>query len=103
MVGTFEGAYMYGKGIWRPEYNSCMNNSIPYFNAPTRWAQVRRIMHLAGFDYSFAQFLQEDLIPEYPAETRSKTEDFRPLAPPIISKLDPDKIRRIKDNDSYIH
>jgi hypothetical protein len=99
MVGTFEGAYMYGKGIWRPEYNSCMNNSIPYFNAPTRWAQVRRIMHLAGFDYSFERFLQEYLIPKYPAETRSKTEDFRPLAPPVTGKLDPDRIRRIKQNN----
>ena len=83
MVDTFEGADMYGKGIWRPEYNSCMNNNIPYFNAPTRWAQVRRIKKLAGFDYSITQFLQEDVIPEYPVETRRR-ENFRPLAPPVM-------------------
>jgi hypothetical protein len=95
MVSTFEGAYMYGKGIWRPEYNSCMNNNIPYFNAPTRWAQVRRIMHLAGFDYSFDRFLEEDIVPAFPTSIRSKGE-FKPLAAPIIKTLDPDKIKRIK-------
>jgi hypothetical protein len=86
MVDIFEGACMYGKGIWRPEYNSCMNNNELYFNAPSRWAQVRRIMHLAGFDYSLAQFLLEDVVPEYPAALRSGGEDknFVPLAPPVI-------------------
>jgi hypothetical protein len=83
MVGTFEGAQMYGKGIWRPEENSCMNNNVLYFNAPSRWAQVRRIMYLAGFNYSFAQFLQDDVVPAYP-RTRSYVEKFVPLAPPII-------------------
>ena len=84
MVGTFEGAGYYGKGIWRPEANSCMNNNILYFNAPTRWAQVRRIYRLAGINYSFAQFLQDDKIPEYPANTRSNAAYFIPLAPPIL-------------------
>jgi hypothetical protein len=83
MVDTFEGAETYGKGIWRPEYNSCMNNNISYFNAPTRWAQVRRIKKLAGFDYSITRFLQEDVVPEYPVETRSM-EKFKPLAPPVM-------------------
>ena len=36
MVGAFEGAYMYARGIWRPETNSCMNNNVSYFNAPNR-------------------------------------------------------------------
>ena len=84
MVGAFEGAHYYGKGIWRPELNSCMNNNIPYFNAPTRWAQVRRIYKLAGIDYSFSQFLQQDKIPEYPKNAQTKTKDFIPLPPPVI-------------------
>ena len=84
MVGTFEGAGYYGKGIWRPEANSCMNNNILYFNAPTRWAQIRRIYRLAGINYSFSQFLQDDKIPEYPANTRSNASYFIPLAPPVI-------------------
>lgn len=86
MVSTFEGANQYGKGIWRPEYNSCMNNNIPYFNAPTRWAQVRRIKKLAGFNYSFSQFLQDDIIPAYPSETRIM-EEFKPLAPPVMKMI----------------
>ena len=84
MVSTFEGGYTYGKGVWRPEFNSCMNDNIPYFNAPSRWAQVRRIKKLAGFSYSFSQFLQDDIVPDYPANTRSKVEKFIPLAPPVI-------------------
>jgi hypothetical protein len=89
MVGTFEGSYMYGIGIWRPEYNSCMNNNILYFNAPSRWAQVRRIKRLAGFDYSFEQFLQDDVVPEYPSTIRSGHDDkeFIPLAPPVIREM----------------
>jgi len=85
MVGTFEGANYYGKGIWRPEYNSCMNDNVPYFNAPSRWAQVRRIKQLAGINYSFSQFLLDDIVPDYPATTRSYVEkDFIPLSPPIL-------------------
>jgi hypothetical protein len=89
MVGTFEGSAMYGKGIWRPEYNSCMNNNVLYFNAPTRWAQVRRIKRLAGFDYSFEQFLRDDIVPEYPSTVRSGGDDkgFIPLAPPVIREM----------------
>jgi hypothetical protein len=87
MVGTFEGACTYGKGIWRPEYNSCMNDNVLYFNAPTRWAQVRRIKRLAGFDYSFEQFLQDDVVPAYPSMVRSGRRDnqeFVPFAPPVM-------------------
>ena len=85
MVGTFEGAYLYGKEIWRPEYNSCMNNNVPYFNAPSRWAQVRRIKKLAGINYSFSQFLQDDVVPAYPTTTRGyDAKDFVPLAPPVM-------------------
>ena len=88
MVDVFEGAYTYGKDIWRPEHNSCMNDNVLYFNAPTRWAQVRRIKRLAGFDYSFSQFLQDDVVPEYPSATRSdRDETFVPLAPPIIRDI----------------
>jgi len=89
MVGTFEGAYRYGKGIWRPEENSCMNDNVPYYNAPSRWAIVRRIMYLAGFDYSFEQFLKDDVVPAYPTSTRSSSVDkpFVPLAPPVLKAI----------------
>ena len=85
MVGAFEGANYYGKGIWRPELNSCMNDNVPYYNAPSRWAQIRRIKRLAGFNYSFSQFLQEDVAPSYPTTTRRLDDrEFIPLAPPVI-------------------
>ena len=87
MVGAFEGASYYGKGVWRPEYNSCMNNNTLYFNAPTRWAQVRRIHKLAGINYTFSQFLQDDKVPAVPASTLRKGEEFIPLARPVIKTL----------------
>ena len=93
MVGAFEGASYYGKGIWRPEFNSCMNDNTPYFNAPSRWAQVRRIMHLAGIDYTFSRFLQDDIVPVYPAATRSTGKKaFVPLARPVVE--DAGKLKR---------
>ena len=85
MVSPYEGANYYAKGVWRPENNSCMNDNVAYFNAPSRWAQVNRIKKLAGLSYTFAQFLQEDVIPEYPSGTRVKSaEEFVPLAPPVV-------------------
>jgi hypothetical protein len=95
-VGTYEGGYTYGYGIWRPEYNSCMNNNVFYFNAPSRWAQVRRIMYLAGFEYSFSRFLTDDKAPAYPTSARSSSvEKFVPFAPPVISHI-PDTRKRKK-------
>ncbi len=91
MVSTFEGASMYGKGIWKPEFNSCMNNNIFYFNAPTRWALVRRVYSLSGIIYTFSQFLLDDKIPEVPVATRSVSEFF-PFAPPVIKYLYADEL-----------
>ena len=64
-----------------------MDNNVLYFNAPTRWAQVRRIYQLAGINYTFSQFLQDDVIPEVPSYKRSKAVDFIPLAPPVFKVL----------------
>jgi hypothetical protein len=91
-VGTYEGAYFYGKGIWRPEENSCMNDNVLYFNAPSRWAMVERIMKLSGVDenYTVEKFMAEDVIPAYPAaetpsgRSRATAETFRPLGEPIF-------------------
>jgi hypothetical protein len=91
-VDTYEGAYFYGKGIWRPEQNSCMNDNTAYFNAPSRWAMVRRMMALSGkdADYTVEEFMTGDVIPQYPGpagrSTRSSSEPFVPLAPPILVK-----------------
>ena len=62
MVGAFEGAYMYARGIWRPETNSCMNNNVSYFNAPSRKKIVERIMELSGRSFDMNDFLAKDAI-----------------------------------------
>ncbi len=84
MVGTWEGARYYGKGIWRPEYNSCMNNNVLYFNAPSRWAQVSRVMKLAGINYTLADFIRDEVVPAYPVTvSRSPEITSIPLGEPI--------------------
>ncbi len=84
-VGFYEGACLYEYGIWRPEYNSCMNDNIPYYNAPSREAIVRRICKASGTEFELEKFVQNDRVrsagaPKYaPAATPAS---FVPLAPP---------------------
>lgn len=95
MVGTYPGAGTYRSGIWRAEENSCMNDNVAYFNAPSRWAQIRRIRKLAGEpDYTFGAFLLEDQRPAYPAGARSGIGDltrFVPSGPPVVITEPSDK------------
>lgn len=88
MVGTWEGAGLYDYGIWRSEYNSCMNDNVLYFNAQSRYVQIDRIHAWAGEEYSFEQFLEDDIIPPYPAAAKARGEGvlapFVPLASPIL-------------------
>ena len=87
MVGTFEGGSSYLYGIWRPEANSSMSNGILYFNAPSRWAQVKRMYELEGTPYTFEQFLADDVVPPVPAPTRDAELSgyFTKSAPPIVA------------------
>ena len=62
IVDVFEGGFFHSRGVFRPEQNSCMNNNIPYYNAPSREAIVKRIMSIAGETYSFANFVANDVI-----------------------------------------
>ena len=59
-VDVYEGAYGHTRGVYRSEPTSCMNNNIPYYNAISREAIVRRIMKYAGEEYSFADFKAND-------------------------------------------
>ncbi len=59
-VDMFEGGYFYSQGVWRSEYNSCMNNNIPYFSATCRELIVKRIMEQAGVEYDFDSFVAID-------------------------------------------
>ena len=62
LVGIYEGASGHGKGVWRSEYNSCMNNGVPYYNTVSREIIVKRIMQYAGEEYSFENFVANDKV-----------------------------------------
>jgi hypothetical protein len=46
-----------------------MIGGVLYFNAPSRWAQVKRINELEGTPYTFERFLVDDVVPVVPPET----------------------------------
>lgn len=60
MVDVYEGAYYHTRGVYRSEPTSCMNNNIPYYNAISREAMVKRIKKYAGEEYSFEDFKAND-------------------------------------------
>ena len=59
-VDVYEGAFYHSRGVFRSEPTSCMNNNIPYYNAISREAMVKRIKDYAGEPYSFENFKQND-------------------------------------------
>ena len=59
-VDVYEGAYYHSRGVYRSEPTSCMNNNIPYYNAISREAMVKRIKKYAGEEYSFEDFKAND-------------------------------------------
>lgn len=60
IVDIYEGAYMHSNGIYRSEYNSCMNNNVPYYSTISRQAIVERIMDYAGETFNFENFAAKD-------------------------------------------
>ena len=59
-VDVYEGAFYHTRGVFRSEPTSCMNNNIPYYNAISREAMVKRIKLYAGEPYSYENFKQND-------------------------------------------
>ena len=98
MVKAFERAYMYARGIWRPETNSCMNNNVSYFNAPSRKKIVERIMELSGRSFDMNDFLAKEAI-NLSTSARSRLcepragELFVPFAPPVLTVGTPRRSR----------
>lgn len=87
-VGAYEGGYYYGQGVWRPEKNSLMINNVSYINAPSRELIVKRIMKLAGMNYSFDDFIAKDVM-DLSAVTRSASlfiDNSKILAAPVFIK-----------------
>ena len=60
-VGTYEGGYgSYGKGIWRSEEVSCMDDNRPYFSAWQRYLIAKRIHDLAQKPFTYDDFIADD-------------------------------------------
>jgi hypothetical protein len=83
-VDLFEGGFLYGKGVWRPEAVSCMDDNRPYFNAPSRYELVRRMKELAGEPYSWEEFVAQDNVVPLSATKLVPEEKKERLAPPVV-------------------
>lgn len=87
VVDIFEGGFTVSRGIFRSEANSCMNNSVPYYNAISREAIVKRIMEYAGQEYSFEDFVANDKTDGDESESGTAvTRSGRPGFQPVISR-----------------
>lgn len=60
IVDIYEGGHYHGRGVYRSEYNSCMNNNVPYYSTISRQAIVERIMDYAGETFNFEAFVSND-------------------------------------------
>ena len=71
IVDIFEGGFMHSRGVYRSEHNSCMNNNVPYFSTISRELIVKRIKAIAGEEYSFEEFVANDVLDAGSVETSS--------------------------------
>ncbi len=72
IVDIYEGGYMHNRGVYRSEYNSCMNKDIPYYSSVSKESIVRRIKEYAGEEFSFDDFVANDKF-EVDSETGTAT------------------------------
>jgi hypothetical protein len=56
----YEGGYFHQRGVFRSEFNSCMNNNVPYFSTVSRMAIVERIKQYAGETFNYDDFVAKD-------------------------------------------
>jgi hypothetical protein len=86
-VGMFEGGNYYKYGVWRPEEISCMWDNRLYYNSPSRYFIVERIMQIAGEEFSMEKFVEKDVQKTDNTQTKSTDmSEFRPLGKPILIK-----------------
>ena len=74
-VDIFEGGFMHNRGVYRSEQNSCMNNDIPYYSTISRESIVKRIKAYAGEEYSFEDFVANDVVEAGSTDTETKSFD----------------------------
>lgn len=60
IVDVWEGGFFHSRGVFRSEYNSVMNNNVPYMSTWCREQAVRRIMEYAGESYDYEKFIAND-------------------------------------------
>lgn len=60
-VGIYEGAYLYSRGVWRSGDGIMHSSFYEDFNPVCRELLVRRILTLAGEEYTFEKFLEKDI------------------------------------------
>ena len=75
-VDIFEGGFMHNRGVYRSEQNSCMNNDIPYYSTISRESIVKRIKAYAGEEYSFEDFVANDVVEVDMTETKSPDNSY---------------------------
>ena len=71
IVDVYEGGFMHNRGVFRSEQNSCMNNDIPYYSTISREYMVRKIKRLAGEEFSFEEFVANDVLEAGEADTKA--------------------------------
>ena len=88
MVSAYEGGYYFSNGVWRPEQNSCMNDNVAYFNAPSRELIVKRILNSAGINYSWNDFILNDkyepILKSASISTLAHKKEFEHLPSPVV-------------------
>jgi hypothetical protein len=90
IVDIFEGGYMHTRGVFRSEQNSCMNNNIPYFSTISRETMVKRIMAIAGEEYSFEKFVENDKLEAGGTDSSETRSEYSPyVAAPIVQSMPP--------------
>ncbi len=84
-VSMYEGGWLYQRGVWRSESISCMNDNRLYFDSISRYLIVKRIMSIAGEEFTLEKFIANDVQKtDNTGQTKSSGEKFVPLAPPVF-------------------
>ncbi len=87
-LAIYEGGYTYSRGVYRPSYDSMMNNNVLGFNAPSRQILYNTLISRAtGVTPTYEEFTAYDANHK-PANvsTRTATQDYPHLPHPRITR-----------------
>ena len=85
-IKLFEGCAYYGKGVYRSEQISCMDNNMPHFNTISRWKIYCRIKITAGETPSLEEFISKDYdkVNKYSSSAVTKSYSRRKCMGPVL-------------------